>query len=209
VTAAAFCALRLERFDEAEALLTGVPIALPSSRLLHGRLLLERGRLEEVVEILTPALASAPEAMEIDVRKVMARALLELGRPAEAVELLERYGTGASTALLLSRALFENGDPKRALSVLGPLARQVAAESSRSGSADGGVAAAVGAQYGHVLHAMGASEAAVPFLQLAVRADPESRIAWHALGQALAAVGRRQEALDALAEARRLLEADP
>ena len=178
---------------------------LPSGRLLHGRLLLERGRLEEVVEILTPALATAPEAMAIDVRKVMARALLELGRPAEAVGLLERYGIGAATALLLSRALFENGSPERAQSMLAPLARQMAAASSQSTPADSGLVAAVGAQYGLVLHTLGDSQAALPFLQLAVRVDPENRIAWHTLGHALAAVGRRQEALDALAEAQRLL----
>ena len=209
VIAAAFCALDLERFGEAEALLHDLPIAVPRVRLLRGRLLLASARFEEVVTVLSPALATVHEAMEIDVRKLMASALLELGRSSEAVGLLERYGSGVPTALLLSRALFENGSPERARSVLEPLARQLAAASPQAAPADRGLVTAVSAQYGRVLHALGDSEAAIPFLELAATADPENRIAWHTLGHALAAAGRRPEALDALARAQRLLETRP
>lgn len=205
-TAAAFCALEAHRADDARALLAQLPGDLPAVRLLEGRLLLFESRPQAALDVLTPALNSARGSMELDVRRLMAKAHLGLGQASKAVDLLADLDRTPQLATYLAEAQYQLGDVAAARSTLEPWARRALT----SGRTDlGAEMGALLRDYGRTLLQAGDPSEAVPCLELATRVSPGDKRPWRLLGQALAAVGRRQEAESALEQFRRLASEEP
>ncbi|MDX1503641.1 MAG: tetratricopeptide repeat protein, partial [Thermoanaerobaculia bacterium] len=207
--AAAFCAVQLERPGDAEQLLSDLPQDQPPVRLLWGRLLLLKADPWGALATLRPLLDDAPPEMALDVRRTMAEAYASVGEAAKAVELLQGHGEGSSAvALQLGQAQYQSGDLDAALATLQPFA-----ESLLGGARDGtdprpGHEVSLIVEYGRLLVTAGRQEQAVPYLELATRVDPGRKQGWHQLGQALAAVGRREEAREALARFQEIVQGE-
>ena len=207
--AAAVCALRLRRVPEAEALLDGLPPDSPTTALLRGELLLQQREPEAAVALLEPLAESLPPALEVDWLQLLASALLETGRSAEAAELLEgRHLAHPKLALSLARARYQGGDAAAALAAVEPLAQGVlqAAETPAT-AAPGSLPAAIVLEYGRLLLALERPADALPALERAAELDRWNGEAWQLQAQALAATGRREEAASALERFRELSEA--
>src|SRR4030095_13630796 len=120
---AAYGAVELNRPPEAEELLKDLPEDNPRARLLRGRVHVLRGEPEATLATLQPLLASAPPALELEVRRYLAEAHLALGQSSEAITLLQgKTGTDPSLAILLSRAHYQSGNPADAAADLEPFA---------------------------------------------------------------------------------------
>lgn len=195
--AAAFCAVQLERVPDAEELLSDLPQSQPQVSLLWSRLLLIKGDPWGAVNTLTAILESAPETMQLDVRRVLADAYAAVGQAAQAVEVLAGYSErDPSIALQVGLAQYQSGDLDAALETLRPFAEGLA------GSPDPALPATLAADlalhYGRFLAMAGERERALPYLEQATSMDPDDKQGWQILGQTLAALGRRDEAKLAL-----------
>jgi tetratricopeptide (TPR) repeat protein len=211
VRAAALAALRLRRVPAAEELLAALPQTEPENKMLWGHLLLLKGEPHGAVSLLAPLLAGegapAPELparLESDVRWVLAEAYLEIGEAAKAVEVLEGRVQNAAAALLLGRARYQSGDLEGALSTLAPLAEPILSGEHDPQDPRWLLARDIAREYGRWLVAAGRYEEAIPYLQIATEREPDRKESWQALGQALAAAGRQEEAQEALTEFQRL-----
>lgn len=205
--AAALAALRLRRVPAAEELLAALPQTETENKLLWGHLLLLKGEPHAAVSLLGPLLSaeeSLPPGLESDVRWILAEAYLEIGDAGKAVEVLEGRVTRAGSALLLGRARYQDGDLEGALKTLAPLAEPILSREHDPADPLWATAAEIAREYGRWLVAAGRYEEAVPYLEVATERDPGTKESWQALGQALAAAGRRDEAERALAEFQRL-----
>ncbi len=195
--AAAFCAVQLERVPDAEELLSDLPQDRPPVSLLWSRLLLVKGDPWGAINTLTPILDTAPESMQLDIRRVLAEAYAGVGQAADAVEVLAGYSErDPSVALQVGLAQYQSGDLEGALATLEPFAQGLAVGSGSGLPAE--LASQMVLHYGRFLAMTGEREAALPYLQRATEMNPEEKQGWQMLGQTLAGLGRREEAQVAL-----------
>jgi tetratricopeptide (TPR) repeat protein len=191
---AAYGAVELNRPSEAEELLKGLPEDDPRVRLLTGRVHLILGEPQPAVAILEPLLASAPAALDLQVRRYLAEAHLALGESSTTLELLQgKVGKDPSLALLVSRAHFRSGNPAAAAAELEPFthelfARPPATDRERKITSD------VALEYGRALVALSKWTEAIEPLELAARLAPDSLQTWQLLGRAQLAAGHREDA---------------
>lgn len=196
-TIAALCAVQLRRPNEAEAFLEGLPADRPEIRLLEAKVHQLQARPWDAIALLEPLLATAPPTMATDVRRQLAEAYSDTAQAAKAVEILTGHVEGdPSLALQLGLAQYQSGDLEGALATLAPVAgAALAAESDEEGPPR---PSSLGLEYGRLLAAAGRHEEAVPYLEAATRLAPGGKEGWQQLGQALAVVGRLEEARAAL-----------
>lgn len=88
--AAAQAALRLERAPDAEELLSDLPQTNPRVRLLWGKLLILQGDPRGAIATLKPLVESAPQDVELDVRRTLADAQAAVGEQETQMSSLER-----------------------------------------------------------------------------------------------------------------------
>jgi Flp pilus assembly protein TadD len=203
---AASLAVQLERPDDAEQLLQGMPEGDPALQLLRGRVRVLRGDGPGALALLKPVLANHPASVDLEVRRAAAEAYLLAGQPAEALKLLEgKTGGVPSLVLLTARAQRQAGNAQAALATLQPLADKLPEDPNTV--PDPRPAAGIAMEYGSLLAASGRSAEAVSFFEKATRFHPQSRDAWTGLAQALTASGRKDEAQQAAARAEELARA--
>ncbi len=207
--AAAAGAIALERVPEAEALLEPLSPDEPDVKVLRAQVRLQRGDPWGAINELRLLEAEPPLPLEGVVRRTLARAYLVVGEAEGALEqmkLLEDAGR-PEDAVILARASFQAGRLQEALDVLAPIAEPLS-DSPRPDDDAPPVARDIVLEYGRYLHAAGEADRAVPFLRLAVELAPRSPEAFQALGQALAASGRRDEAKRVLGRFQELARSD-
>lgn len=199
---AASLAISLERAGEAKELLEGLPDS-PAVRLLAARVRLLMGDGPGALDLVQPALAQHPPALDLEVRRVAAEAYLLAGRPARAVELLAgKAGSVPALVLLLGRAQRQGGDAAAATATLAPLAKSIPADPRTLG--DPRPAAAIAVEYGQLLLGAGKHGEAIAMLQRATQVYAQSEQAWESLARALEAAGRGSEAGQARSKAQAL-----
>lgn len=205
-SAAALCAVSLRRLPEAEQLLEGVPADLPGVRLLRGRILHLKGDPQGAIAQLEPLVAGAPTMVDADARRSLAESYLAAGNAQAAVKMLAGHVEGRPLgALQLAKAQYQSGDLAAALATLEPFARHLASEAGASErTSSPRIAAEICLDHGRYLTAAQRAAEAVPFLELATQLAPEDKQGWQALGQTLAATGRREDAERALARFQKL-----
>lgn len=197
--AAAHLALQLNRPADAERLLDGAPPADPRTRLLRGELLLAQGDARAAADALAPLAAEAPPAMVADVRRLLAGAYLESGRAAEALALLEQAGDDdPRLTVLRAEALYQQGQPERALAALAAAARRDLEQPPPAGESARLTSGALLRAYARILLAVGRHAEAVAPAERATQLLPMDPEVWHALGQALTGAGQREAAARAL-----------
>lgn len=210
--AAAGCAIQLERAPEAESLLSDLPQSEPDVRLLWGRLLLLREDAHGALATLRPLLAEGtPEPIEVGARLTMAEAHVALGESDRAVELLAGREAGEpEVALTLARARHRGGDLEGALGILEPIAAPIPeAGTELPTGLTPDLAGEIATDYGRMLLAASRFEEALPYLTRATELRPDDRGAWQGLGQALAALGRDEDAREAMERFDRLARTEP
>ena len=148
---------------------------------------------------LQPLVERARGAMANDVRKTLAEAYLTVGDSASAVGLVEAGGTDPELSLLRARALHQNGQVDGALTTLEPFASAILADREKAAQAlERTLLGGIALEYGRLLVTAGQSAPAIDYLEMASVALPTNQVAWQSYGQALASVGRRDEAQQAL-----------
>lgn len=195
--AAAMAAIQIERIPDAELFLSGLPIESPRVRLLWAQLRLIQNDPQGALAMLAPILDEPPPEMEMDILRTAAEAHLSNGNPQRALDLLQdRAEADPATALKLAQALDETGQLDVALETMKPFAdRLLEIFDEASGQMDNRtLAASYAREYGRMLAAAGRSEEAIPYLQLAINLTPRKVEAWKLMGNALAEVGRNDEA---------------
>ncbi len=208
-TAAALCAVQLQRVPEAEELLSDLPQDRPRVRLLWGHVQLLKGDPWGALATLKPLAESPPPEIAGDLRRLLAEAHATAGQAAEAVAVLKDHvGGSPSVALQLAQAQYQSGDLAGALATLAPFAERVAA-GGRGADLPEETAAGIAREYGRWRLLGGDYAAALPHLETATRLRPGDKQSWQALGQTLAGLGRREEAESALARFRELAAAEP
>jgi tetratricopeptide (TPR) repeat protein len=203
---AAHLALELERPQEAEQMIAGMPQNDPAIVLLRAKILVGKNDGKSAVALLTPLLAKHPPGMEPEVRRTLAEADLQAGQPAQAAGLLDGHTSGhPSLALLLAKAQHQSGAGAAALVTLRPFVDQLPEDPK--GIPDPRVAGGIAAEYGRLLAESGHAAEGISYLQKATRIEPNSRESWEALEKALNAAGRKEEAQKAGAQAAALAQA--
>ncbi len=196
-TIAALCAVQLRRPAEAEAFVQNLPADRPELQLLRAEVKQLRGDPFGAIALLEPLLASAPPAMGKDVRRQLAEAYTMTAQAEKAVELLAgQVGDDPRVALQLGTAQYQSGDVDGALATLGPFAEAALARGDEGGDRTG---LRLLVEYGRLLVGAGRHADALPYLEAATRLDSEDKRNWQQLGQALAVLGRTEEARQALA----------
>lgn len=199
--AGALAAIRLDRLSDAESLLEGLPMESDRVRLLWGQIRLLRNDPQGAIATLAPVLEGEPGELDLEARRVTAEAQLSLGKPEEAVRLLEgRIAGDAAASLVLGQAQYRVGDVEGAIATLQPFADRLlqVAQASKGQMENRDLAARYGLAYGRFLAAAGRHEEALPHLDVVTRLQPNNRYAWQLLGQSLNAVGRNEEGAAAL-----------
>jgi tetratricopeptide (TPR) repeat protein len=203
---AASLALVLERPDEAEGLLAGLPADDPAIRLMRGRALAQKGNGKEAVALLKPLLDKHPQGMDLEVRRALAEAYLAAGEPAQTLQLLQGHtGNHPGLVLLLGRAQRRSGNATAAMATLKPLADQIPADPAKI--SDPRPAVGIAIEYGSLLIEAGRAKEAVPYLEKATTLHPQGQEGWKTLAQALDAAGRKDDAQKARAKAAEIAQA--
>lgn len=198
--AAVQAAVELARVDDAEALLAGVAVDSAAVRVSRAQVARLRGEPRAVLDSLEPLLAKVPAGLERMVDGLFADALVNLGRGREAADRLRRWvATDANLALLFAQASYQSGDVAEALEALDPWARRALSLDLGTAEPPDATAAALLLESGRMLQATERSADAIRLLEVGVRWNPRSAQGWLNLGQALATLGRRAEAQQALA----------
>ena len=199
--AAALAAVRLERTDDARELLDGLPADEPEARLLRSQLRLQEKDPRGALTILSPVLANPPEGldagMEMDVRKTLAEAHLELDEPRQAAELLDGRTEGDPAAtLLLARADRATGDTDAAIALLEPLASRLLAVAVQTEGKIGNetLGTDFALEYGRLLLDAGRQEEALPYFEMVTRVKPETKEAWQLLAETFEATDQPEKA---------------
>jgi Flp pilus assembly protein TadD len=185
--AAAHSALRLRRSPDAEELLAGLSEEEPKVRLLRGELLMLQRKPADALVMLRPLLENPDAGPASDARRLMAEAELSLANSSGAIELLDgRVDGRPEVALLLARALKQQGDLAAALASLAPFVEP--------GDSQRQPIPGLLREYGRLMVSVGRAAEAIPVLQRATQQDPTDKQAWYSLSQALVAGGRSGEA---------------
>ena len=196
---ASWSAAFLGRTYEAADLLTGLNEDDPRVQFLWGKLLLDKGDAQGAIELLEPLTQAALPELDLQIRRVLAKAWMAMGQADQAVRLLEgREGSDPTLALELSLAKYEAGDVQGASDLLEPFSK--AALSRFQGEEADSVDVLFGAlmyEYGRFLVTAAKHAEAVPFLEASVQLAPDCKQCWQQMAQAYAASGRRQEAQSA------------
>ncbi len=207
-SAAALCAVQLERVPEAEELLSSLPQDQPRVRLLRGRVLLLKGDPREALAILEPLTEKTPPEIAGDLRRLLALAHTTVGQADRAVALLEGHVNGSpSLALQLAQARYQSGDLAGALATLRSFAERLLADPAGA-AIPPETAQVIARDYGGWLLIYGDYAAALPHLENATHLGVDDKQAWQALGKALAGLGRREEAKTVLERFEELAAAD-
>jgi len=202
--ACAFAAIRIHRAPDAEELLSDLPQTDPHVRLAWGNLLLLKNDPPGAVATLKPLVdspkAKVPEAIQGDARNLLADAYLQLGQAANAVSTLKDHAVGPASHLTLARAQYQTGDVDGAIETLRPFADSILHSNAQENDPRWPMAADILRDFGRWILSTGKAEEAVPYLRLSSEHHPRDKETWQALGQALAATGKRDEAKQALAK---------
>lgn len=201
--AAAFCAVELGRGPaEVEELLSGLPQDLPQAIVLRARHRRAQGDPQGAIALLAPLAAAPPKEVEHDLRWTLAEARVQVGDAAGAVAALEGHvKDDPELALLLAQAYQQVGSPDKVLDTLKPFLGQMpepAGDLARMEPAKRKLYAAIALEHARALVAGGRWAEAVPLLEKAAALDETNIPVWQVYGQALAGVGRRDEARKAL-----------
>jgi Flp pilus assembly protein TadD len=203
---AASLAVEMERPQEAEQMLAGMPQNSPAIVLLRGKVLVQKGDGKQAAAMLTPLLAKHPGGMETEIRRTLAEAYLLTGQAQQAVSLLSgRVNAHPTLALLLARAQHQGGDSAGALATLRPFIDKLPEDAK--GVPDPRVAGGIAEENGRLLAETGKAAEGISFLERATRIEPDRQEVWEALGKALNAAGRKEEARKAEAHAAALAQA--
>lgn len=198
-------AIELELAEEARALLAPLPVEAPPVRVLRAQVARLSGEPREVQALLAPLLTAPPPGLEGQVLWLQADALVATGKPREAADALRPRATSdPRLGLLYAQAAYLAGEVEPALGVLGPWARRMLLASAGSSTPPDATAAPILLEYGRMLVALGRGAEGVPMLEAGLRLKPQSAQGWLNLGQALASLGRKEEAARALARFREL-----
>ena len=196
---AAFCAVELNRADEAAALLAPLPEDQPQARLLRARLLLDTDPRQAIAS-LAPLESAPPPGIERDLRWILADARMRTGDAAGAAAgLAGKTGEDPVLALLLAQAQQQTGNPDQVLATLKPFVDRLP-EPSAVDPAQRGVFAGIALEYGRALIAGANWTEAVTVLEKSTALDGSIAVAWQLYGQALNGAGRREDARKALAK---------
>lgn len=193
--AAALCAVELERPADASRLLSDLPQENPLVRLLWARTQLMKHDPWGAIALLRPLVAEAPADLEIDMRRVLAEALLATDNGEATIELLDGHAKGESTlATLLARAQELGGDRTAALETLRPFAEPMAeAEIASLSNAERVFQGELLFLYGELLAKEGGVETGLSYLERAVELDPLNPDRWQSVGRWRVEAGRLQE----------------
>ena len=197
-TVGALCAVELARANEAEQLLKGLDREDPRITLLWAELHMLREEYQVARDLLEPLLGNIPAQMQGDVYRSLSRAYVDLGKPALAIELLERLPVDGNLAIQLADAYYRGGKIDRALATLEPYAQDLL-----KGVRDG-LPSELAVETGRLLSLNARHQEAIPYLRLATELEPSKSLAWQNLATALAATGDRQAAETALQRFREL-----
>jgi tetratricopeptide (TPR) repeat protein len=196
VRAAAAAALQLDRLRDAELLVRALPESDPASELLVAQLALRSGRPQEAVDRLTGLLDDPPPEIATDLRRLLADAHIQVGSSAAAIPLVESCARDEPRcALLLAEAQYRSGDIPAALAALQAHAA-VALKDPAALPSD--VRARLAQMHGRLLVAAARYGDALPYLQLSGELLPDEPLSWKSLGDALAALGERDQAMRAM-----------
>ncbi|MCY3965190.1 MAG: tetratricopeptide repeat protein [Acidobacteria bacterium] len=196
--AAAWGAVALGRPPDAEALIEGLDPQEPQVQLLRGRILLLRDDPWGALAELQPLAEEPPAPLERGIRSALATAYLLVGEADGAIEQLESLSPeDPELAGRLARAYYQAGRTRDAIATLAPFVEPLTTvEPPADASTD--LARELAYDYGRFLHAIEETERALPFLRLAADLEPELAETFRALGQVLSALGRRDEAREAV-----------
>ncbi|MFQ5527686.1 MAG: tetratricopeptide repeat protein [Thermoanaerobaculia bacterium] len=204
---AALCAVELHRPPDVEKFLAPLSGEDPRVQLLQAKLLLLRSDPNAAIAVLEPLLENHPPSMELDVRRTLADVYAGTGSAQKAIGVLEgKVGDNPEGVLQLALAKYQTGDLVGAASALGPVAGRFLDHLAQQVSAPPGYPPAILVEYGRFLALTGKQEDSLPYLYAATRVDPDNRRGWQQLGQSLAAVGRREEAREALDRFQKIVE---
>jgi len=194
-TAAALCAVELERPGDASRLLSDLTQENPLVRLLWAKTQLMKQDPWGAIALLRPFSDDTPADLERETWQVLAEAMLEVGNGEAAIELLSgRVSDDPSLAALLARAQDLIGDREAGLETLRPLVAPMA-ESQDPDLVDSEQAAQTEVLfwYGELLARSGDALAALPYLETAVQLDPLNPDKWKSLGRWRTEVGMIEE----------------
>lgn len=196
---ASWSAAFLGRTYEAADLLNGLDERDPRVQFLWGKLLLDKRDPQGAIELLEPLVQTAPPELDLQVRRLLARAWMAVGQADRAVPLLEgRVGGDPAMTLDLALAKYEAGDIQGARELLAPFA-EAALNRFQSGDSTlvDALSVAVMYEYGRSLVTTARHTEAIPFLEASVQLAPGCKQCWQQMAQAYAAGGRREEAQSA------------
>lgn len=196
---ASWSAAFLGRTYEAADLLAGLSEDDPRVQFLWGKLLLDKRDPQGAIELLEPLTQADLPDLDLEIRRLLAKAWMAMGHADEAVSLLEgRVGSDPTLAVELSLAKYEAGDLQGASELLVPYAKQALSrfQDEESDPIDTLEVASM-YEYGRFLVTAAKHVEAVPYLQASVKLAPDCKQCWQQMAQAYAASGRRQEAQSA------------
>jgi Flp pilus assembly protein TadD len=158
------------------------------------------------IATLEPLMDVAPPAMELDARRTLAEAYTMAGKAERSVQLLAgRIEGNPKAAFQLAEAQYQSGDLIGAVTTIEPFAKSILESEEAPGSAvPSSMVPHILLFYGRVLSASTRHQEALPALEQASQLDPNNKQVWKTLGQALAAVGRTEEAQEALTRFREM-----
>jgi Flp pilus assembly protein TadD len=206
--AAAMAAVFLHRASEAEELLADLPTEDPEIRLIWAKIFLQKGDTWSALAMALPVLETAPPSLQSELLVVVADSYLALQQPESVVDTLKDKVKGRPRlAWRLGEAKRQSGDLAGGIATLEPFAEHLLSAQAPPPEEVPGAQSQLLLVYGHLLLEADRAADAVPVLERAVGLANGSSLAWSALGQALAAVGRTDEAKAAEVRASELLVA--
>jgi tetratricopeptide (TPR) repeat protein len=196
VRAAAAAALRVDRPRDAELLLRALPADDWGGILMRGQLALRLGQPQQAVDALAGLFGSHPPEIDIDLRRLLADGHIQLGSSDKAIPLVAPCASAdPRCALLLAEAHYRSGDIATAITAL-ELHAATALKDPAALPPD--TRGRLAQMHGRLLVAAARYAEALPYLELASEQLPDEPLSWKSLGDALAALGRRDEALRAM-----------
>lgn len=192
--------LKVGRPSEVEPMFKGLPRDDPRVVVLLGQYLSLIGDATGSIQVLETIAKTTPPEMAGDVYRLLADGYINAGQSEKAIELLAGKTDGRPRfGLLLSEAYQRVGQPDKAAELLAPYAPALL-----DGETQGDVTKGITLSYARALAAAGRAEESLPFFKRLLEQEERNQIAWKGYGDALVAVGRRDEARAALETFREL-----